>query len=141
MSVRDRLHIFRLTAEGRKLGVGSFVVDGQEYKPEGNGLVKIPHPGIPHPEAHHLVYLGYEGDGNGAFVDPDLIEVHKAIADAEALYKRAEEAVIKAEEAVKAAKDEKEKKAATEALKIAEGVLSDREAAVTSAKKKAAARV
>ncbi len=92
------------------MGQHSVAFDGTTYTHK-NGIIKVPHPGLPHPEAHHLEHVETEDGGNREYFGAEA-EKHQAIAVAEDAVKSASEVLRQAEEGVKAAKTAEDKETA-----------------------------
>lgn len=140
MSERDRKYVYKLTERGMKVGRHSVSVQmpggpAVNFKIEKNGVVKVPFPGIPHPDAHDLVYMGYEGDGNGNYVDGALVEKHQKIKAAEDALKAAKETLALAEDVAKKAQGDA-KQGAKEDVEAARAMVNEAQAALDEANKK-----
>lgn len=138
---KNTIHIYKLTEKGRTLGVHTISVGGEMLKIDKYGVVRVPDPGIQHPEAHHLEHKGTEGEGMPNWVDPDLVAKQKAVKDGEDLVKEIGENLKKAKEALGRLKGDakaEEKQAAEDLVKEIEKALAEANTALGEAKKKAA---
>lgn len=107
---RSDIHIYKLTKLGKKNGIHTLSANGETVKVQKDGeTFRVPDPGIQHPDAHCLVYIGVEGSA----------DVKDALA---AAVKDAEE---KLKDAIEAAKTDTDKDGAKAKVKAAEEVLSD----------------
>ena len=122
MASKNSVYVYRLSDKGRKMGLHTIAAPadqdgpGVQYKVDKNGIVRIPHPGLPHADAHHLEHVSTEGDGSVEFINSDLAESHQKVAEAEAALKDAQGVL---DEAKKSVKDKKEAEAVVEAAALA----------------------
>ena len=122
MASKNSVYVYRLSDKGRKMGLHTIAAPadqdgpGVQYKVDKNGIVRIPHPGLPHADAHHLEHVATEGDGSVEFINSDLAEAHQKVAEAEETLAAAKEDAAVAGLSVK---DKKEAEAVVEAAALA----------------------
>ncbi len=135
MALTDRVHIYKLTDAAIKRGVVKVAANGETFEPAKNGVIKVRHPGVPHHETHGLIYLGYEGDGNKAILDEDLMKKHTAVANAELELRKAQDLQAQAEKDVRASGGDPAKlRKANDDLAAARALVATQTAAVQAAK-------
>lgn len=145
MANKNSVFIYRLSDKGRKMGIHTVCTPpdkdgpGTPYKID-NGLVKIPWPGLPHPDAHHLTLIDVTGDGGSDLVDPELIKLHEDIAAAEKAQAEAKDILADAKKAVEGAKNAEAKKKAEDQVKEAEALVATADEKLAAAMKAAEGR-
>ena len=131
------IYVYELSDKGKKAGRHSFSLDGETFKADKYGIVRVPHPGLPHPDAHDLTHVHTEGNGAEPFVLGKLVELHNAVVDAEKNEKEALAVVADAQKTLDAAKGN-DRQVALKNLNEAKDLAAEASKAVADAKKLAA---
>lgn len=73
----NNIRVYKLSEKERKAGRHSFTVDGMVYKVDKYGVLRVPDPGLPSPEAHGCEHVGVEGPGLKPWVDEAELVKHR----------------------------------------------------------------